>query len=55
MSQAVVYVAEMNSGFLAAYALPYNPAAIVRPTMPNAQSLFLLNVIPIRSVSIRGG
>jgi hypothetical protein len=55
MSQAVVYVAEMNSGYLAAYVLPYNPAAIVRPGMPNAQSLLRLNVIPIRTVSVRGG
>jgi hypothetical protein len=55
MAQAVVYVAEMNSGYLAAYVLPYNPAAIVRPGMPNAQSLLLLNVIPIRTVSVRGG
>ncbi|HEY5315391.1 MAG TPA: hypothetical protein VIK18_22865 [Pirellulales bacterium] len=55
MSQAVVYVAEMNSGYLAAYVLPYNPAAITRPSMPNAQSLLLLNVIPVRSVAVRGG
>jgi hypothetical protein len=55
MSQAVVYVADMNSGYLAAYVLPYNPAAIVRTTLPNAQTLLPLDVIPIRTVAVRGG
>lgn len=55
MSGAVVYVAEMNSGYLAAYALPFNPAAIGRPSLPNAQTMLLLNVIPIRSIEVRGG
>lgn len=55
MSRAVVYVSEVNSGYLAAYVLPYNPAAIVRTTLPNAQDLLLLNVIPIRTAPIRGG
>ncbi|HEX4148386.1 MAG TPA: hypothetical protein VHY20_05340 [Pirellulales bacterium] len=57
MSQAVVYVADMQSGFLAAYVLPYNPAAIsIRPqAAPNPQDLLLLSVIPIRTVAVRGG
>jgi hypothetical protein len=53
MGGSVVYVAELSSGMMGVYGVPYSPASIIRPVV-NQQNLVLLQAVPFRSAPVRG-
>lgn len=50
---SVLYVAELSSGNMAVYGMPWNPAALNRPLNPQSP-LVLLQVVPFRTTAVRG-
>jgi hypothetical protein len=51
-SESVVYVAELSSGLLGVYAVPFNPGSINRVN-PQKQPLIPLTMLPFRTTAVR--
>jgi hypothetical protein len=51
---SVVYVAEMSSGKLGAFAFPYNSALVTQPRNVAPLPMTLLDVAPLRTTAVRG-